>query len=447
MVKFPDGFLWGAATASYQVEGAWNEDDKGESIWDRYTHRPLQVQNGDTGDVGCDHYHHMPEDVALMKQLGLKSYRFSISWTRILPKGHGEVNQKGLAFYNRLVDELIKVGIVPMATLNHWDLPQAIQDVGGWNNRQTTDWFAEYARVCFDQLGDRVAFWATHNEPWVIAFMGYGFATMAPGLADMTQAFQAVHNLLVAHGKAVQVFRQGNYAGKVGIVLNLSTHLPATDGDLDRLACQRSRELGNEVFLSPLFKGYYPEMLMEWAGAHQPKVQEGDMALISQPIDFLGVNYYMTNIVRHNHNGGLFKYSSEFQSAPLWGKTEMGWGIYPKGLQDLLLSIKTNYTDIPLYITENGTAQDDQPDETGFVTDRGRINFLREHFLAAYQAISAGVNLQGYYVWSLMDNFEWLQGYTPRFGLVRVDYTTKKRIPKASAYWYRDVIARNGVEE
>ena len=444
---FPADFLWGAATAAYQIEGAWLADGKGESIWDRYTHTPFMVQNGDTGDIACDHYNRMPEDVALMKSLGFKTYRFSIAWPRILPEGRGRVNSKGLGFYDRLVDTLLEAGIVPNATLNHWDLPQAIQDAGGWPNRETPDWFAEYARIVFDKLGNRVGMFATHNEPWVISFMGYGYADMAPGLADLSQAYQTAHHLLVSHGKAVQIFRQGGYKTKIGIVLNLGHNIPASDSEADLLACRRSAEQGNDWFLSPIFKGTYPQYLFEWLGAHRPQVEADDMQLISQPIDFLGVNYYMTFRVWHNHNGGFFRTASEMISAPGFGRTAVGWGIYPDGLRALLVSLKENYSNLPMYVTENGTAVEDTPDENGFVEDWGRVNFLRGHFLAAHAAIQAGVNLKGYYVWSLLDNFEWAQGYKPRFGIVRTDYVSQRRIPKRSARWYAEVIAKNGVDE
>ncbi len=445
--QFPAGFLWGAATASYQIEGAWNEDGKGESIWDRFSHRPYTIFNGDTGDVACDHYHRMPEDVALMKELGLQTYRFSISWPRVLPQGRGAVNEKGLDFYDRLVDRLLEAGIMPNATLNHWDFPQALQDEGGWPNRDSVEWFTDYARVMFDRLGDRVDMWATHNEPWVIAFIGYAWGDMAPGIADYSQALQTAHHLLLSHGKAVQVFRQGGYKGEIGIVLDVSHVQPATDSEADHAACQRAYEGGNALFLSPLFKGHYPQALFEWLGPHTPRVESGDMAVIGQPLDFVGLNYYMTHAISFYHNGGLFKLAAEPVSASNWGRTEMGWGINPPGLTAVLLDVKDNYGHPKMYITENGCAAKDIPDDQGFVADWGRVNFLRAHLLAIHEAIQAGVNLQGYYAWSVMDNFEWAYGYDKRFGLVRVEYETGRRIPKQSARWYSQVIAQNSVEE
>ncbi len=453
--KFPEGFLWGAATAAYQIEGAWNEDGKGESVWDRFAHRPHTILNGDTGDVACDHYHRMPEDVALMKELGLQSYRFSIAWTRIFPEGRGSVNQKGLDFYDRLVDKLLEAGIAPNVTLNHWDLPQALQNEGGWVNRDCTAWFVDYARVMFDRLGDRVPLWSTHNEPWVIAFLGHAFGFLAPGIADYSRAYQTSHHLLLSHGLAVQAFRAGGYKGEIGIVLSLSHYQPASETESDslrdscasRAACQRLYENNSALFLQPLFKGSYPEMLLNWIDSHAPKIQDGDLQIISEPIDFLGVNYYFTDAIAFAQSGGLLKLSAEPVSASGWGRTEMGWGINPPGFKAVLLDIKENYGNPKIYITENGCALKDTPDANGFVTDWERVNFLRSHFIAVHDALQAGVNLHGYYVWSLMDNFEWAQGFTPRFGLVRVDYQTLRRIPKQSALWYREVISRNGVEE
>ncbi len=445
--QFPDGFLWGAATAAYQIEGAWNEDGKGESIWDRFTHQPYRIYNGDTGDVACDHYHRMPEDVALIKRLGLQTYRFSISWPRVLPAGVGQANDKGLDFYDRLVDTLLAAGIQPNATLNHWDLPQALQERGGWPNRDSAGWFADYARLMFDRLGDRVAFWATHNEPWVVAFNGYGSGAFAPGIADTTQAYQAVHHLLLAHGRAVQVFREGNYKGEIGLVLDLQHNQPATGSEADRAACRRRYEATHAIFLDPLFKGRYPAALMEWLGPQAPPVRAGDMELIGQPINFLGVNYYMTFAVRFAHRGGLLKLEVDFVSAPNWGKTAMGWGINPPGLAATLLNLKENYGNPKVFITENGCALAETPGEDGFVADAGRINYLRAHLLAVHDAIQAGSNVQGYYVWSLLDNFEWAHGLSERFGLVRVEYETGRRTPKQSAGWYGEVIGRNGVWE
>ncbi len=442
---FPDGFLWGAATSAYQIEGAWNEDGKGEGIWDRFTHRVYNILEGDTGDVACDHYHRMSQDVALMKTLGLPSYSFSVSWPRVLPQGRGAVNEKGLDFYDQLVDNLLAANILPKVTLNHWDYPQALQDAGGWPNRDSVDWFVEYARMVFDRLADRVTLWVTHNEPWVIAFLGYALGLHAPGLCDYSQAYQAIHHLLLSHGKTVQLFRQGSYQGEIGIVLNLEGALPASQREADQAARQRVYEETASLFLDPLFNGHYPGMLFDWIGGHQPRVQAGDLDLIKLPIDFLGVNYYRTEAISHATSGSLLKAEAAPLSAPGWGQTEMGWGVNPAGLTATLLDVKERCGNLKVYITENGCAFRDTPDERGFVADWGRVNFLRAHLLAALDAIDAGVNLQGYYAWSLMDNFEWAKGYGPRFGLVRVDYDTGRRIPKQSARWYSEVISQNGI--
>lgn len=446
--EFREGFLWGAASSAYQIEGAWNEDGKGESIWDRFTHRPHTIVNGETGDVSCDHYHRMPEDVALMKELGLQTYRFSICWSRVLPQGRGDINHKGLDFYDQLVDKLLAANIVPNVTLFHWDLPQAVQDKGGWPNRDSTDWFAEYARVMFDRLGDRVPLWSTHNEPGIHALQGYAFANHAPGIADYSQAYQTVHHLLLSHAKAVQVFRQGGYKGEIGIVLNLKHFQPASVNDSDRAAAARAYDEKVSLFMDPLFKGHYPQRLFDWIGSHAPRVQDGDLALINQPIDFLGVNYYFTlSVYFVAPTGGLMKLKWDQVSAPGWGHTEMGWGVNPSGLKAVLLNVKENYGNPKMYVTESGCALKDSPDASGFVADWGRINYLRDHLCAVHEAVEAGANIHGYYVWTLMDNFEWPYGYNPRFGIVRVNYETGERIPKQSAYWYRDAIARNGIEQ
>lgn len=445
--KFPENFIWGAATAAYQIEGAWNEDGKGKSIWDSFTHSPYRILNGDTGDVACNHYHLMPSDVDIMQGLGLKSYRFSISWPRVLPSGKGDVNAKGLDFYDRLVDQLLDKNILPNVTLNHWDLPQKLQEKGGWNNRDCTDWFADYAQILFNKLGDRVSFWSTHNEPWVLAFQGYAFGHFAPGIADYSQAYQVAHHLLLSHGKAVKAFRSGNYKGEIGIVLSTTHYQSASEKEEDIAACQRAYEDHIALFLDPLFKGTYPTTLFNWLGSHKPKIEEGDLALIASPIDFLGINYYFTLSVSFDHHGGLLKLKSEPISAPGWGRTEMGWGVNPMGLKAVLLNIKNNYNTPKILITENGCALKDSPDETGFVADWGRVNFLRDHLYAVYDAIASGVNIQGYYVWSLMDNFEWASGFKPRFGLIRVNYETGQRIPKQSATWYQEVISKNGIEQ
>lgn len=445
--KFPEGFLWGAATSAYQIEGAWNEDGKGESIWDRFTHRPFTILNGDNGDVACDHYHRMHEDVNLMSELNLKTYRFSISWPRVLPHGHGQINEKGIDFYNRLVDHLLDVNIIPNATLYHWDLPQYIQDAGGWPNRDCADWFAEYANLVLNRLADRIPLWTTFNEPHAIAYNGYATGTLAPGIADYSKAYGAVHHLLLAHGKTVQLFRQEGYEGEIGTVMNFRNYLPASDKEADVAAFQRANDNWMSIFASPIFKGQYPVELFEWISAHKPHIHDGDMEIIHQPIDFLGVNYYFNREVAFDPNGGLLKLSMTPVSSQDWGYTALGWEKNPGGLTKVLLDIKDRYDNPKIYITENGCAVNETTNEGGFVDDSERIKYLQAHISATQDALHAGVNVGGYYVWSLMDNFEWAYGYEPRFGLVRIEYQDGRRIPKQSALWFSNVIANNGLIE
>ena len=357
------------------------------------------------------------------------------------------MNSKGLDFYDRLLDEMGKAGITANATLNHWDLPQALQDRGGWPNRDCADWFADYARVVFDRLGDRVSMWATHNEPIVNSMVGYAHGIFAPGLGDSSAGYQAAHTLNLAHGKAVQVFRAGGYAGKIGIVLDMHNLIPASDREADRLACQRALENSQYLFFDPIFHGKYPAYLMEWLGPTAPKIQPGDLETIHQPLDFLGLNYYFTSTISHSPHGGLLKYEQKMITLPAWGYTDVGWGVYPEGLKLVLLRIKEAVGDLPVYITENGCAVQDLPDVDGYVEDRERVAYMRLHLIELHKAILAGVNVRGYFTWSLMDNFEWASGFRPRFGIVRVDFPTLRRIPKLSARWYADVAKQNRVTE
>jgi beta-glucosidase len=444
-IQFPDDFLWGVAASAYQIEGAWNEDGKGESIWDRFTRLPDRTLNGDTGEVACDHYHRMPEDVALMRELEIPCYSFTISWTRILPDGLGKVNSKGLDFYDRLVDRLLEAGIRPKATLYHWELPQALQELGGWPNRDSVNWYVDYADVVFEHLADRVDIWATHNEPWVAAFIGYGTGVHAPGICDATKAYQTAHHMLLAHAKAVQRFRQGNYSGEIGLILNLNGLIPASDKAEDIAATQRVYDETHSIFLDPIYKGTYPEDFYDWLGPHRPDMQPGDLAIIHNSADFLGLNYYNSDYVSYDLFGGWLKASLRAYSPPGWGQTMMGWGIHPDGIKSEVLNMKENYNNPKLYITENGCAMPDIPDENGYVKDYDRVRFLQAHLIALHEAIQAGANVHGYDVWSILDNFEWERGFGLRFGLVRVDYETLERTPKLSAYWYRDVIRNNGV--
>lgn len=440
---FPEDFQWGAAASAYQIEGAWKEDGKGKSIWDTFVRQPDRILNGDTGNTACDHYHRMPGDVQLMKELGLPGYSFTISWPRILPAGRGEINQAGLDFYDRLVDQLLNANITPKATLYHWDFPQALQDEGGWPNRDSISWFTEYARVVFERLADRVPMWATHNEPWVAAFLGYGQGIHAPGICDATKAFQTAHHLLLAHGRAVELYRSSGYGGKIGLILNLNHLMPASGSEEDHAACQRVYDETHSVFLDPLYRNRYPSDFFQWLGPHAPHTQPGDLETISGSSDYLGLNHYNTDLVHHDHFGGWLKARLEPFSAPGWGKTQMGWGINPPGLKKELLNLKDNYGNPHIYVTENGCATPDTPDENGYVRDRDRIRFLRAHLIALHEAIHEGVNVRGYYTWSLFDNFEWERGYSKRFGLVRVNYDTLERTPKMSAHWFKDIIENN----
>jgi len=444
MLQFPADFVWGAATASYQIEGAWDEDGKGPSIWDVFCRVPGAIQNGDTGNVACDHYHRWREDVGLMRELGLRAYRFSISWPRVLPEGRGRVTPAGLDFYDRLVDALLDAGIQPFVTLYHWDLPQALQDAGGWPWRDVTQYFAHYADLVSRRLGDRVSHWITLNEPWVAAYAGYGNGVHAPGIQNPLAAIQATHHLLLAHGKAVPVLREnGTDETRVGITLNLSPVHPASGSTEDEAAAQRFDGFLNRWFLDPLFRGRYPEDMMETLGMALPDFPEEDYGIISVPLDFLGVNNYTRNVIANDPDSLVV----ETREVKPDGRpyTEMGWEVYPEGLYEVLTRVQRDYGPPLLYITENGAAFADSVGPDGCVHDRDRVEFLREYIAQAHQAIQEGVPLAGYFAWSLMDNFEWAYGYSKRFGLVYVDFDTQERIIKDSGDWYREVIAQNGV--
>jgi beta-glucosidase len=462
---FPSDFVFGSATASYQIEGAANEDGRGPSIWDTFSHTPGKIWNGDTGDVADDHYHRLESDLDVMTQLGLESYRFSIAWPRIQPTGTGPANEKGVDFYTRLVDGLIARGIKPIATLYHWDLPQALEDKGGWANRETAYAFAEYARIMGEALGSKVVTWTTLNEPWCSAYLGYGSGAHAPGLTDGAKALAAVHHLNLAHGLAVTALKKVVTNDPVfSITLNL--HVIRGEGDTGPEAVRQIDGLANRVFLGPLLHGAYPEDVFEdtkdvtdWAF-----IQDGDLELIKQPLDLLGVNYYSTTLVRiwdgvspranndgHKDMGGSPWPGAdrvEFLAQP-GPYTEMGWNIEPAGMEELLVSLHNEFPTLPLMITENGAAFADEVstsmDETGAIVsavhDPERVDYLQRHFTAAHRAMARGVDLRGYQVWSLMDNFEWGYGYSKRFGIVYIDFETQERILKDSAKWYAKLIA------
>jgi beta-glucosidase len=443
--KFPEGFIWGAIASAYQIEGAWNEDGKGESIWDRFSRLPDRVLNGDTGETAADHYHRMPEDVQLMKDMGLDSYSFTISWPRVLPLGTGSENQAGWDFYSRLVDNLLEAGIRPKATLYHWDLPSALQDKGGWINRDIIAWFGNYAQKAYQKLADRVDLWATHNEPWVAAFLGHGAGLHAPGYCDASKAYQAAHHLMMAHGQAVNIFRSEGHQGKIGLILNLNHIIPGSAREEDQLAARRVYDETHSLFLDPIFHGRYPHQLLQWLGPTAPRIEEGDLEILKGSLDYLGINHYNSDKVYYDHFGSWLKARLEPYSAPGWGLTQMGWGINPAGLKEEVLNVHQNYNQPEIFLTENGCAAADIPDDNGFVNDLERIRFLRAHIIALHQAMQEGADVRGYYVWSILDNFEWERGYSKKFGLIRVDPSTLNRIPKRSAAWYRGIIHKNGI--
>ena len=433
------GFVLGVATSSYQIEGAVAEDGRAPSIWDTWARTPGKIKDASSGDVACDHYHRMSEDVRLLDWLGVDAYRFSIAWPRVLPRGRGRVNAPGLDFYDRLVDALLERGIAPCATLYHWDLPQALEDEGGWLERSTCDAFAEYTAVVADRLGDRVALWLTHNEPWCQAFLGYQNAFFAPGKADMRLALSCAHHLLVSHGLAVQALRS-RVRAPIGIAPNFMPAHPATESEADVAAAARQDGYFNRWFIEPVLGLGYPEDMLELYGALMPRVDARDMAIIHQPIDVVGVNYYERSIVADDPNGGLLRIRRIRQTdLPRTADRE----IYPPGLREILDRLHQRYNVPRIVITENGAAtRADEPIEAGRIHDRMRVDFLRSHLEQVAEARRAGVPVDGYFAWSLMDNFEWTEGYTLRYGIVHVDFETQVRTPKDSAFFVRSLSQR-----
>ncbi|MEV6249782.1 GH1 family beta-glucosidase [Streptomyces sp. NPDC051742] len=468
-LHFPPGFLWGAAAAAYQIEGAAAEDGRTPSIWDTFSHTPGKVANGDTGDIACDHYHRYRTDVTLMSHLGLQAYRFSLSWPRVQPGGRGPANPAGLDFYRRLVDELLDAGIQPVATLYHWDLPQELEtghpngSGGGWTERGTAERFGEYAALAADALGDRVALWTTLNEPWCSAFLGYGSGVHAPGRTDPALALRAAHHLNLAHGRATAALRATLPAhARIAVSLNLHQVRPLTADPADLDAARRIDAVGNRVFTGPMLSGGYPadlladtEHVVDWNALIKP----GDEAAIAAPIDLLGINYYTPAVVSAPTPGAAAAHHAHGESAhspwpgsadvdfhaPPGDTTDMGWTIDPTGLYDLLMAVSRSHPGLPLAITENGAAFPDAPTADGQVRDHGRIDYLHRHLAAVHQAVADGADVRGYFLWSLLDNFEWAYGYDKRFGAVHVDYATQLRTPKASARWYARAIGANSV--
>ena len=441
---FPDGFLWGVATSAYQVEGAVEEDGRGRSVWDTFAHTKGRVRDGDTGDVACDHYHRWAEDVRLLSELGVGAYRFSIAWPRVQPAGSGAPNPAGLAFYDRLVDALLAAGIAPCPTLFHWDLPQPLEDAGGWLARDTAQRFAEYAGHTATALGDRVPMWITLNEPFAHATMGYALGLHAPGQALLAGAFPATHHLLLGHGMAVGALRAASRPDAlVGITNNMAPAIPATESAADVTAARRLDGLHNRTYTDPVLLGHYPTGLDELYGSVDlSAIRDGDEAVMGAHLDFLGVTYYFPNTIRAGGEGSPL--GLELVPRTDVPQTAFGWPVVPDGLTDLLVGLRDRYGPAlpPVYIAENGAAYSDAPDADGRVSDPDRIDFLDRHLKALRAAMDAGVDVRGYFVWSLLDNFEWTEGYSKRFGLVYVDYPTQRRIPKASYNWYRSLVSR-----
>jgi beta-glucosidase len=434
--SFPANFVWGVATSSFQIEGATLEDGRGMSIWDEFCKQPGTIADGSHGDVACDHYHRLEEDLDLIAGLGVNAYRFSVAWSRVQPDGDGRWNSKGLDFYERMVDGLLDRGIKPYLTLNHWDLPQALQLKGGWANRDTTERFVDYALGIHHRLGSRLAAIVTHNEPWVIAVLGHESGIFAPGIKNRAMAAQVSHHLLLSHGLALRALREVGCTVPLGIVLNLAPVIPASDSIADKALAKLEDGKLLRWYMDPLFKGHYPQDVFRHLGEDAPKTIEGDMEIITTPMDFMGVNYYSRSVASAGkpfdvHSSGL----------PI---TDMDWEVYPRGLTDLLVRMNQDYRLPPIYITENGGAFKDKLVD-GQIHDADRTSYLAAHIGAVADAIMQGVPMQGYMVWSLLDNFEWASGYAKRFGIVHVDYATQKRTLKDSALWYRQFLARESV--
>lgn len=444
-LQFPKGFLFGTATSAYQIEGAWNEDGKGESIWDRYCHDGMgKVANNDTADISIDHYHHLDEDLDMLKDIGCKTYRFSLAWTRLLPNGIGEVNQKGIDFYNKLIDGLLARDIIPAVTLYHWDLPAALQDMGGWTNREIVNWFLEYAELCFKSFGDRVKLWMTHNEMTVFTFSGYSTGKFPPCIRDYKMAVLAAHHALLAHGAAVKLYRDMGLDGKIGVALDLVPKVPLTDAEEDIKVAEIANATSHFLFYDAIVKGCYSELALKiyrennFLPNFDFEVMAEDMKIISEKCDFIGVNYYYTQAVRYKKGEGRFDYEVAFRNL---NRSTADWEIDPEGFYDLLMKIKRDTNgSMPIIITENGYSADEVRTFEEEIMDYDRIDYLEKHLTALHRAISDGVDVRGYMLWSAFDNFEWNFGFEKRFGLIYVDYKTLKRTKKLSAEWYRRLI-------
>lgn len=443
-ITFPQDFLWGAATAAYQIEGAVGRDGRGPSIWDTFSHIPGNVLRGDTGDIACDHYERWESDLDLLSDLGVNAYRLSVAWSRVIPDGRGDTNKLGLDFYDRLIDGLVARGIRPMVTLYHWDLPEALQKTGGWANRDTAHHFADYATTVTERIGDRVSHWLTLNEPWVSAFVGNLEGRHAPGIRDEATAVKVAHHLLLGHGQALHALRAQNLPGQIGITCNLTSPHPASDSPDDIDAAKRLDLFENRLFLDPLFTGAYPDdMPAYYEGISDLSfIQDGDLEKISAPVDFFGINYYERHLVTADPADPKRGWKRVRDANP----TIVGIGVHPEGLYEILTRVHNEYTDVPLIVTETGIALHDYADPEGQIKDAERIDFYDGHIRAAHQAIHDGVPLSGFFPWSFLDNYEWAWGYAYRFGMYYVDYATQQRIPKSSALWYAKVARANGLD-
>jgi beta-glucosidase len=440
--SFPANFLWGTATASFQIEGATTEDGRGESIWDRFCATPGKILTGETGDPACDSYHRYQEDIALMRELGTNAYRFSVAWPRVVPAGDGSINETGLDYYDRVVDALSAANIEPLVTLYHWDLPQALQDRGGWAERATVDAFVRYVDVVVSRLGDRVKYWATHNEPWVVSILGNEMGEHAPGLHDLRVALQVAHNLLVAHGLAVPVIRDRSPDSKVGIVLNFAPTYPATDSEEDRLAARVADDKRNRWFIDPIMGRGYPLAGWDSCGPDVPRIAPGDMETISDPLDFLGVNYYFRLVVHDETSAPGARILHERDNNNVTGRD---WEVFPQGIYDLLTWLHAEYGIPDLIVAENGASYYDELSPDGRVHDLARQEYLSQHLHAVLRAIEAGAPVRGYFCWSLLDNFEWAFGTSSRFGLAYTDFATQRRTIKDSGNWYGRVARANAL--
>lgn len=440
----PEPFIWGTASSAYQIEGAAREGGRGPSIWDVFAHTPGKIANHETGDVACDHYHRYREDISLMRQLNLQAYRFSVSWPRVLPQGRGTINPAGLDFYDKLVDGLCAAGIKPFVTLYHWDLPAALQlELGGWLHPDMASIFADYARVMYDRLGDRVGLWLTLNEPWCSVDGGYFSGLHAPGATNRAWGYQAAHNLLRAHAHAVAAYRASHYpGGLISFALNMPFYYPATDSFEDAAAAERGLLAFGGWFADPAYYGDYPAEMRHRLGALLPEFTPADAALLKGSADYIALNYYLSEVIRHAADSPPMQTQSVPQPDRI--HSAMGWPVVSEGLHDLLLWLSRRYPSLPFFITENGMCCNDVPNDAGFVDDQDRIRYLRDHFAAVHQVMRQGVDVRGYLVWSLLDNFEWSWGFGKRFGLVRCDYETQRRTIKASGQWYARFISSGG---